>query len=60
MNEKIPEPGPTVGNASGAPTATAVASPQRNPGFPWFPVITLALVAAGIAAVQVQPVKPFH
>ena len=55
MNEKIPDPSPKVGNTSGAPSANAVTSPKRNPGFPWFPVVTLALVAAGIAAVQWRP-----
>ena len=55
MNEKIPDPSPKVGNTSGAPVANSVASPQRKSGFPWFPVVTLALVAAGIAAVQWRP-----
>jgi outer membrane protein assembly factor BamB len=55
VNEKIPDPSPKVGNTSGAPAANAVTSPKRNPGFPWFPVVTLALVVAGIAAVQWRP-----
>ena len=55
MNEKIPDPSPKVGNTSGAPSANAVTSPKRNPGFPWFPVVTLALVVAGIATVQWRP-----
>lgn len=55
MNEKIPDPSPKVGNTSGAPSANAVTSPKRNPGFPLFPVVTLALVVAGIAAVQWRP-----
>ncbi len=55
MNEKIPDPSPKVGNTSGAPSANAVTSPKRNTAFPWFPVVTLALVAAGIAAVQWRP-----
>lgn len=55
MNEKIPDPSPKVGNTSGAPVANAVTSPKRNTGFPWFPVVTLALVVAGIAAVQWRP-----
>ena len=55
MNEKIPDPSPKVGNTSGAPSANAVTSPKRNTAFPWFPVVTLALVVAGIAAVQWRP-----
>ena len=55
MNDKTPDPSPKVGNPSGAPAANAVASPQRKIGFPWFPAITVALVAAGIAAVQWRP-----
>ena len=55
MNEKIPDPSLKVGNTSGAPDANSVTSPQRKTGLPWFPVVTLALVAAGIAAVRWQP-----
>ena len=55
MNEKIPDPSLKVGNTSGAPAANSVTSPQRKTGLPWFPVVTLALVAAGIAAVRWQP-----
>ena len=55
MNEKIPDPSPKVGNTFGAPAANSVTSPQRKTGLPWFPVVTLALVVAGIAAVQWQP-----
>ena len=55
MNEKIPDPSLKVGNTSGAPAANSVTSPQRKTGFPWFPVVTLALVVAGIAAVQWRP-----
>ncbi len=55
MNEKIPDPSPKVGNTSGAPVDNSVAFPQRKTGLPWFPVVTLALVAAGIGAVQWRP-----
>ena len=55
MNEKIPDPSLKVGNTSGALAANSVTSPQRKTGLPWFPVVTLALVAAGIAAVRWQP-----
>ena len=55
MNEKIPDPSQMVGNTSGAPVDNSVAFPQRKTGLPWFPVVTLALVAAGIAAVQWRP-----
>ncbi|MDH4371921.1 MAG: PQQ-binding-like beta-propeller repeat protein, partial [Verrucomicrobiota bacterium] len=55
MNEKTPDPSPKVGNPSDAPAANAAASPHRKTGFPWFPAITVALVAAGIAAVQWRP-----
>ena len=55
MNEKIPDPSLKVGNTSGALAANSVTSPQRKTGFPWFPVVTLALVVAGIAAVQWRP-----
>jgi outer membrane protein assembly factor BamB len=55
VNEKIPDPSLKVGNTSGAPAANSVTSPQRKTGFPWFPVVTLALVVAGIAAVQWRP-----
>ena len=55
MNDKTPDPSPKVGNPSDAPAANAAASPPRKTGFPWFPAITVALVAAGIAAVQWRP-----
>ncbi len=55
MNEKIPDPSPKVGNTSGAPVANSVLAPQRKTGLPWFPVVTLALVVAGITAVQWRP-----
>ncbi|MCX6870939.1 MAG: PQQ-like beta-propeller repeat protein [Verrucomicrobia bacterium] len=55
MNEKIPDPSLKVGNTFGAPAANSVTSPQRKTGLPWFPVVTLALVVAGIAAVQWRP-----
>jgi outer membrane protein assembly factor BamB len=55
VNEKISDPSPKVGNTSGAPVANSVLAPQRKTGLPWFPVVTLALVVAGIAAVQWRP-----
>ncbi len=55
MNETTPDPSPKGGTTSDAQSGHGVTSHRRKPGFPWFPVVTLALIAAAIAGVRWQP-----
>ena len=55
MNETTPDPSPKGDTASDGHSGHAVPSHRRKPGFPWFPGVTLALIAAAIAGVRWQP-----